>query len=135
LAIRPKPWLYGVLSNPEVIQHKTFAILLLALGGIELARARKQLTALWSAWVFPVVAISGSILLLFHSHDAAMVGPDHMATMARIQTQHFSYSATGFGIGVTKGLSGIHTRWQRAFTVLCSALMVILGILLMLYVE
>jgi copper resistance protein D len=131
----PKPWLAGVFSNPEVIQHKTFAILLLALGVIELARARKRLVALWAAWVFPAVAIAGSILLLFHSHDASMHGPDHMATMARIQTQHLSYSATGFGIGVTKGLSEIHTRWRRVFTGLCSALMVVLGVLLMFYVE
>jgi copper resistance protein D len=131
----PKAWFAGVFDNPEVIQHKTFAILLLALGVIELARARKRLTALWAAWVFPVVAIAGSILLLFHSHDAGMHGPDHMATMARIQTQHLSYSATGFGIGVTKGLSEVHTRWRRVFTGLCSALMVVLGVLLMFYVE
>jgi hypothetical protein len=112
----PKPWLQGVVTNPEVIQHKTFAALLLALGLIELARAHHLKTALWAAWVFPVTAIAGSILLLFHSHDAGMRGPDHMVTMARIQTQHLSYSLTGLGIGVTKGLAEVRTRWQPVFT-------------------
>jgi copper resistance protein D len=131
----PKPWLQGVISNPEVIQHKTFAVLLLALGGIEFARVRHSLTALWAAWVFPIVAIAGSILLLFHSHNAGMHGPDHMTTMARIQTQHLSYSLTGLGIGVTKGLAEVRSRWQPLFTKLCAALMVLLGVLLMFYVE
>jgi uncharacterized membrane protein len=131
----PKAWLQGVVTNPGVIQHKTFAVLLLALGVIEFARARHLHTALWAAWVFPVVAIAGSILLLFHSHDAGMHGPDHMVTTARIQTQHRSYSLTGLGVGVTKGLAEVRTRWQPLFTKLCAALMALLGILLMGYVE
>jgi hypothetical protein len=99
----PKPWLQGVVTNPEVIQHKAFAVLLLVLAVIELARARRLLAALWAAWVFPVTAIAGSILLLFHSHEGGKLGPDHMVTMARIQTRHLSYSLTGFDIGLTKG--------------------------------
>ena len=131
----PKPWLQGVVTNPEVIQHKTFAVLLLVLAVIELARARHLLTALWTAWVFPVTAIAGSILLLFHSHEGGMHGPDHMVTMARIQTQHLSYSLTGFGIGLTKGLAEVRTGWQPLFTRFCAALMALLGMLLMVYVE
>jgi putative copper resistance protein D len=131
----PTPWLQGVVTNPEVIQHKTFAVLLLALGLIELARARHFLTSLWAAWAFPVTAIAGSILLLFHSHSAGMHEPDHMVTMARIHMQHLSYSLTGLGIGVTKGLAEVRTRRQPLFTKLCAALMVLLGILLMGYVE
>src|SRR5262249_50305907 len=131
----PKPWIQGMLSNHEVMQHKTFAALLLILGGIELARARERLTAAWSAWVFPAFAMIGSVLLLFHSHDAGMHGPDHMATMERIQMQHFSYSGTGFGIGIAKGFSEVHNKWQSIFARLYPALMIVLGILLMVYVE
>jgi predicted secreted protein len=131
----PKPWLQGVVTNPEVIQHKTFALLLLVLGVIELARALRFLAALWAAWVFPVTAIAGSILLLFHSHEGGMHGPNHLVTMARIQTQHLSYSLTGFGIGLTKGLAEVGTRWQPLFTRFCAALMTLLGILLLIYVE
>ena len=98
-------------------------------------RARQALTAAWSAWVFPVFAVIGSVLLLFHSHDAGMHGPDHMATMQRIQAQHFSYSGTGLGIGLAKGLSEMQNRWRSIFARLYPALMIVLGILLMIYVE
>lgn len=131
----PKPWLQGMLTNHEVLQHKTFAILLLALGAVELARARQVLTAAWSAWVFPVFALIGSVLLLFHSHDAGMHGPGHLETMERIQMQHFSYSGAGLGIGVSKGLAEVRNRWQWFFARLYPALMMVLGILLMVYVE
>jgi hypothetical protein len=115
----PKPWIQGMLTNHEVMQHKTFAMLLLALGTIELARARNKLTAAWSAWVFPVFAVVGSILLLFQ----------------RIQAQHFSYSGTGLGIGLAKGLSEVPNKWQSIFARLYPALMIVLGTLLMVYVE
>jgi copper resistance protein D len=131
----PKPWIQGILSNQEVLQHKTFALMLLALGSIELARARNILIAAWSAWIFPVFAIAGSVLLLFHHHDAGMHGPDHMATMARIQMQHFSYSGAGVGIGLSKGLAEVRNRWQSLFAKAYPALMILLGILLMTYVE
>jgi copper resistance protein D len=131
----PKPWIQGIITNQEVLQHKTFAVMLLALGSIELARARNTLTAAWSAWVFPVFAVAGSVLLLFHSHQAGMHGPDHMATMARIQMQHFSYSGAGLGIGVSKGLAEIRSRWQTVFSRIHPVLIILLGVLLMAYVE
>lgn len=131
----PKSWIQGVITNHEVMQHKTFAVLLLILGAIELARARETLTAAWSAWVFPVFAVIGSVLLLFHSHDAGMHGPGHMETMERIQRQHFSYSGAGLGIGVSKGLAEVQNRWQSVFARLYPALMIVLGVLLMVYVE
>src|SRR5271157_5170071 len=35
----PKNWLTGVVGNLEVLQHKTFAVILLALGVVEMRRA------------------------------------------------------------------------------------------------
>jgi hypothetical protein len=131
----PQSWIHGLSTQPEVLQHKTFAAILLALGVIEAARARERLKAAWAAWVFPVCAIAGSILLLFHHHDAGMHGPDHMALMERIQSQHLSYSLTGFGIGISKGLSEIRSRWQNIFSKVWPALMIVLGVLLMFYAE
>jgi hypothetical protein len=58
-----------------------------------------------------------------------------MTVMARIQTQHLSFAATGFAIGVVKGLSELPTRWQVMFARLWSVLMIVLGVLLMLYTE
>ncbi len=37
-------------------------------------RATGVLRASWSAWVFPVLAFAGSVLLLFHVHSAGMHG-------------------------------------------------------------
>jgi hypothetical protein len=131
----PKPWIQGVITNHEVLQHKTFAVMLLVLGGVELVRASNKLTALWTAWVFPVCAVAGSVLLLFHSHDAGMHGPDHPATMARIQMQHLSYSGVGLVIGVSRGLAEVHNKWQSVFNKVYLVLMILLGVLLMAYVE
>jgi putative copper resistance protein D len=130
-----KPWFQGVITNPEVIQHKVFAVLLLGVGSIEMARALGRLQALWAAWIFPVLAVGGSILLLFHAHNSAMSGPDHMAIMRRIHTEHLSYSITGFGIGLAKGLAEVRSRWQTVFSKLWPALMMLLGVLLLFYVE
>lgn len=131
----PKPWIQGTITNPEVIQHKIFAVLLLAVGLLETERVRKGLKGVWVAWVFPVLAVAGSVLLLFHSHSAGMHGPNHMAVMARIQTEHLSYAVTGSGIGLAKGLAEFGTSWQMVFARLWPTLMVVLGVLLMCYVE
>ena len=122
-------------QSPEVLQHKTFALLLMVLGIVEWQRARGALTAAWSAWVFPAVAIGGSVLLLFHQHEAGMTGPNHLERMARIQTEHLSYSAAGIGVALTRSLSEIDTQWQKVFIKLWPALMIVLGILLTLYRE
>jgi putative copper resistance protein D len=131
----PKPWIQGTITNPEVIQHKIFAVLLLGVGLLELGRVRGSLRAVWVAWVFPVLAVFGSLLLLFHSHHSGMRGPNHMAVMARIQAEHLSYAVTGFAIGLVKGLSEVSTRWQIVFARLWPMLMVVLGVLLMFYAE
>jgi len=58
-----------------------------------------------------------------------------MELMARIQSEHLSYSLLGIGIGLTKGLSEISVPGQRLLAKLWPLLMVGLGVLLMLYRE
>jgi putative copper resistance protein D len=130
-----RAWLEALSHNPEVLQHKTYAMLLLALGAIEWQRARGVLKAAWSGWVFPVLALGGSVLLLFHQHEAGMHGPHHTELMARIQSEHLSYSLAGIGVALTKGLSELATPWQKAFQKVWPVLMTVLGILLMFYRE
>lgn len=131
----PKPWIQGTITNPEVIQHKVFAVLLLAVGVVEIGRVRERFKGVWVVWVFPVLAVAGSLLLLFHSHNAGMLGPNHMAIMARIQAEHLSYALTGFGIGLVKGLAEVNSSWQIVFARLWPTLMVVLGVLLVCYAE
>ena len=128
-------WLEALQNNREVMQHKTFAVLLLFLGAIEWQKARGALQAAWSKWVFPAVATIGSLLLIFHQHEGGMVGEHHMETMQRIQSEHTSYLLLGLGIGVTNGLSGLNARASRVFGKIWPALMITLGVLLMLYRE
>src|SRR6266849_6256356 len=45
-------WYFGLTHHKEVLQHKVFAVLLLAVGVIELQRARGILKARWAGWVF-----------------------------------------------------------------------------------
>jgi hypothetical protein len=131
----PQSWFYGLTHHLEVLQHKIFAVLLLALGALELQRARGILRARWSGWVFPLLAAAGSCLLFFHDHQAGMHGPYHAVVMQRIQDQHFSFSVAGFGIGVSKGLAETKFPWQPFFERVFPALLVALGALLMVYVE
>jgi hypothetical protein len=119
----------------EVLQHKTFAVFLLIISVIELQRARGVLTAKWSGWVFPTVALTGSVMLLFHDHQAGMEGPNHMEIMARIQSEHLGFAITGFGIALSKGLSETAIRWRPFFQRLFPTLLVVLGALLLVYVE
>lgn len=131
----PKNWYTGVFGNLEVLQHKTFALLLLGVGVIELRRAAGTLRAAWSAWVFPVLAMGGSVLLLFHVHGGNMHAPGAMNTMEHIQMQHFSYAATGAGIALSKGLSDTRIRGRGVFRILWALMMLVLGVLLMMYTE
>ncbi len=131
----PQSWSYGLTHNLEDLQHKTFAVILLALGFLELQRARGVLKSAWAGWVFPVLAFCGSVMLLFHEHHTGMHGAEHMTVMARVQTEHLNFALAGFGIGVLKGLSELPTRWQVTLAWLWSLPMIALGVMLMLYVE
>jgi putative copper resistance protein D len=128
-------WYFGLTHHMEVLQHKVFAVLLLAVGVIELQRARGILKARWAGWVFPIVASAGSLLLLFHEHQGGMTGPNHMELMHRIQSQHYSFAVTGLGIALSKGLAETPFEWRPFFERLFPALLVVLGALLMVYVE
>jgi putative copper resistance protein D len=128
-------WYFGLTHHKEVLQHKVFAVLLLAVGVIELQRARGILKARWAGWVFPIVASTGSLLLLFHEHQGGMTGPNHMELMHRIQSQHISFSVTGLGIALSKGLAETPFEWRPFFERLFPTLLVVLGALLMVYVE
>lgn len=131
----PQSWSYGLTHNPEDLQHKTFAAILLTIGILEIQRARGVLKSAWVGWAFPLLAISGSVLLLFHEHHSGMHGADHMSVMARIQAEHLNFAIAGCGIGLFKGLSELPTGWRVVFVKAWPLLMIVLGVLLMRYTE
>jgi putative copper resistance protein D len=131
----PQSWWYGLTHNPEDLQHKGFAVILLALGFVEFQRARGVLKSLWAKWIFPVAAFCGSVMLLFHEHHPGMHGADHMAVMAKVQAEHLNFAVAGFGIGILKGLSEFPTPWQRLLAKLWPLPIIALGVMLMFYTE
>jgi len=131
------PW-YAITHNLEDLQHKTFSIILLALGWVELQRARGRLKSLWAAWFFPVVSLAGAVLLLFHVHSGDMNAPHAMETMEHIQKQHHAFAAAGFGVGLFSAageLSAVPESWRKVCKVVWPVFLIVLGILLALYTE
>jgi copper resistance protein D len=131
------PW-YAITHNLEDLQHKTFSVILLALGWVELQRARGRLKSLWAAWFFPVVSIAGSVLLLFHVHSGDMSAPHAMETMEHIQKQHHAFSAVGFGVGLCSAageISAMPETWRKVSKVAWPVFLIVLGVLLALYTE
>ena len=131
----PQRWVFGLTQHPEVRQHKLFALLLLGVGVIELQRTRGSLKAAWSTWVFPALAVAGSVMLFFHDHQGSMHTASQMALMERVQSQHASFAVTGLGIALSKGLAEMPFSWRQFFERLFPTLLVVLGSLLLVYVE
>ena len=127
-------FIYAITHNPEDAQHKTFALILLILGVIEMLRASGRLKAAWSAWVFPIVALGGSVLLLYH-HHGGMHGPDAMKTMVSVQHQHLHFAEAGAGAAVAKGLAETNSKWYGAFSKIWPLFMIVLGVMLVMYTE
>ena len=127
------PW-NALMHNTEDLQHKIFSVILLAIGCVELERARGNLKSPWANWVFPVAGVIGAIMLLFHVHGGDMQSPHSMETMEHIQKQHRWFAAIGLGIALTNGLAGTTQKWQF-FRKIWPLLLITLGILLIRYTE
>jgi copper resistance protein D len=128
------PW-YALTHSLEDLQHKGFAAILLAVGYVEFQRAKGRLDEVLPALCFPVLAIAGTVLLLFHVHSGDMNAPDAMKVMARIHTQHRWFAVVGLGIAVTKGFGETTHKWQQVFNKTWPTLLGVLGVLLMAYTE
>ena len=131
----PQTPLFALTHNMEAVQHKVFSAILVSLGYVEFQRARGKFTGFWSAVFFPVLAVAGATLLLFHVHGGAMTAPDAMKSMEHIEKQHHWFATAGFGIAITKALAEIPQRWQLVFRKIWPTLLTILGILLIVYTE
>ena len=61
-------WRFLIHHDPEARLHKIYALLLILIGIIEYLRARGKLNRFWRTWAFPLLALVGAVLLLFHDH-------------------------------------------------------------------
>ena len=63
-------WAWLLHHDQEAGQHKIYAFLLIAMGLVEYLRAYGSLNRFWRSWAFPILAITGAVLLLVHDHTA-----------------------------------------------------------------
>jgi len=133
-------WPIGSLSfgqtyfggDHEILQHKTFGILLLAVGTIELLRRYGWLTHLVWTVPLPLLATVGGMMLFGHSHG------EHPSAQ-KIAVHHAMMGTLAIAAGSSKILSGwFHSRsaatrvtWEWMWAGLVFAL----GILLLWYSE
>jgi hypothetical protein len=63
-------WRFLIHHDLEARQHKVYALLLILMGITEYLRARGKLSRFWRISAFPLLALLGAGLLLFHDHGA-----------------------------------------------------------------
>jgi len=98
-------------------QHKILRFWLLAVGVLELQRARGILRARWSGWIFPFLAVAGSSLLFFHEHQAGMHGPSHVGPSCReFQEEPFQFFDCGLRDWSFEGAGGNQIRVAALFS-------------------
>jgi putative copper resistance protein D len=151
----PEAWptgsigLWESLKDPEVLQHRIFLLLLLAIAVIELLRAAGKLPPLLQKYAVPALAVAGGVYLFFHKHGgagmeqmmadpAAASSPNMAAMMASmdvVKHEHMWFSLAGFGLAAAKLLSdGGRLRGRLGATLWC-VFAIALGAYMMGYTE
>lgn len=131
----PQSVWYALAHDPEDLQHKIFAVILVGIGIAQIQTVRGKLRKDLLGYFFPVAALAGSILLVFHTHSGDMSAPNAMETMEHIQAQHTRFAATGLAIAITSIFAVRPQRYQQFCRKTWPLLLVLLGGLLMFYTE
>jgi hypothetical protein len=119
-------------SDPEILQHKSYGLLSLTVGAIELLRRLGQIRH--PAWVapLPLFAIIGGLMLFGHSHglhpSATKIAMDHatMGTMA-VTAGSSKLLSDWFRSRSHEGVS----KWELPWAIL----LLLIGIQLLVYSE
>jgi len=64
-------WTWLIHHDAEARQHKIYAVLLIVMGVIEYLRVNAKLNRFCRTRTFPMLALAGIVLLLFHDHTGA----------------------------------------------------------------
>ncbi|MGA9717027.1 MAG: CopD family protein, partial [Acidobacteriaceae bacterium] len=66
----PRPF-WGSFFEPDVLQHRAAAVLILAFAAFECAVQAGKLRTAWAQYAFPLMCAAGAALLLTHGHSMA----------------------------------------------------------------
>lgn len=110
----------------EIIQHKLYAVLFLAVGLIELLRRTGQIAQAWWRIPLPVAAILAGLMLFLHSHGA------HPAAH-KIAIHHTIMGTMAITAGSCKLVSEIPDRARWGLVWAC--LVLLIGVQLLFYSE
>lgn len=114
--------------DPEILQHKLYGLLLLAVGTAELARRLQWVRHPAWAVPLPLFAIVGGLMLFGHSHG---VHP----SAQKIAWHHAVMGALAITAGSTKLAAG-WLRWEKsAWDLMWTGLILLIGIQLLIYSE
>ena len=152
----PMTWPLGPIGfwlsmrSPEVFQHRIFIFIILCMAITELLRAADRLPPFLAKYALPLLALTASVLILFHQHAPAMQvampnmsmpmppgpQPNTMeASMATIKREHTMMATVGFGFVVTKLLTDTGRLPARLGNILWPALAIATGLILTGYTE
>lgn len=119
------------LTDPEILQHRMFALLIVAFAvfewGIQNGRIRSRSAAL----VFPGVCALGGALLLTHSHALVNVKEEYLAELSHLPIAICAVTA-GWARWLEQRLEG---GWRRFPSTVWPVCFVMIGLILLFYRE
>ena len=119
------------LRDPEVVQHRLFALLMIAFALFEWGVRTGRIAALGLRRVFPLLTALGATLLLTHSHAIGNVKEEVLADLT-----HLPIAVLGIGAGAARWLEveapAEEGRWAGWVWPAC---FVLIGLLLLGYRE
>jgi uncharacterized membrane protein HdeD (DUF308 family) len=117
-----------IVGDLETLQHKFYALILLAVGAIEWRRRQGRLAHPAWQWPLPLLAIIGGAMLYAHKHNV-------LTDVMVITMHHRLMGAAAILAGLVKlaaaGDAPRRASWETAW----STLVVLIGVELLLYFE
>jgi uncharacterized membrane protein len=114
-----------VLSDPGILEHQIGALLVFVLAWFGLRDAKREPELRPLGYLFPVVMIAGSLMLLGHAHSSLGVSEE---LSSLINMQHAIIGGFGLLAGVARWFQIRRLPGQNSFRVIWPALIVLLGI-------
>jgi putative copper resistance protein D len=130
----PESWPWGALplwesmTDPQVLQHVLFTLIVLGIGTIEWLRCRGTLTHTVWGLIFPALAIAAAVMLFLHKHGSGLEAE-------KIYRHHSIMAFAGIAAMLAKVLDDSRLLRNRAYAYLWPGLMMFVGFMLLIYSE